>query len=167
MKYKSVSKRVKSLIDSYGNKLRYSDHTIQKAYKLARSKEFYLLFQGKTPRTVAIVSLYLSGLSNCEYRSRFALTKVCKLYELTIHSTIRKLMEKKKDVLKDMPIIQQIIKEKGKLWEIHAPDESVEALAAMNYMAKILVNLGLHKIDEEYIKNFEQLSSLVNELFFD
>ena len=161
----AVTDKIQSLIREYGNELKYSDTTIRKASKFVQNDEPYLLFQGKNPHNVAIVSLYISGLTNCEYRTRKELTQVSGISEPAIYQLIRNLLKMKREVLKEIPIIKKKVGE-GKRWGHYASNEVDEVTATIEYITNLIPSLLRKEKDEKYKRVSEEVSSLLNKLFF-
>ena len=166
-KKESIPERIQSLIGEYGPALKYSDATVGKASEFAEREDLHLFRQGKKPQTVAISSLYISGLSNREYRSRLNLANASGLSKNTIASSIKDLYEAKKDVIKKIPFAGKDAKIRKESKEERL--RKVDEVSVFSYfMHTIIVSVENTRIkDKRYAERVGRVSEWINKLFFE
>lgn len=78
-------------IESYTSALNLSEKTKRDTYNILKKLGRYNLFNGKSPKGIAITVLYLIGLHNNEHRTQKQASEVSKITEVTIRSNIKLL----------------------------------------------------------------------------
>lgn len=152
-------------LEKFGKEAGYSDSTISKARQLI--DENRRLFIGYNPRTVAIMTLYISGITNDEYFSEEDLVKIAGISRSAFFNAYRILLKSKKEKILKIelpPEVEKILKF-GKIYEDSKFDELDALTVFLKRERSATSNALRNKRYEAYTKHMDILSGVIKKLF--